>query len=587
MTTHATSTRRGTLVPRRDALSPALSSTRSSFSLNVCASTRTHEKRFPVPALVASLLLVLAACGDRAHESRTTPVAPRSAAVFEPVDLAFTSPAPLTATFRGPGGNTVTSVSFPRGAQQVVRLTATEPGLWTYSVSNGIHPIGSGRIRAAAARTRGFVRPHGHALEYANGTPFVAIGENRINIYDRQWNWLALSIDDYLAYMAAHDMTVLRVFIVSDVENEETHTVNAGVIEPTLGHFDEQVAQTFDRIFRAAQARGIYVVLVAFALGFSENDDWKSWQDNPYSKERGGPASTRFEFFDSPAVRARAAERIRYLAARYGPFPNLLAIDLLNEPEWDGGIPEVTWAPWAEAMAREWRRADPYRHAVTVGSVGLHWNIEGDEREWWRNSACDIVQWHLYGPEVYEVHALAAEITRKVRETWSYDKPVLLGEFAYGGEPKPDYDHTHVGLWSAAFSGGGVLAHSAPAFNIDSDELMTPERARHYRVLKKVLAPLVEPTPGTAHATSGTAWTLLTANAGALWLLAPKNKYGSTIAHTRIVIPAISDGSWQVEWLDDVSGARSAAADVETRSGKLELAVPPYSRHIVARLTRR
>jgi hypothetical protein len=536
-------------------------------------------------------MLMLAACGDRAHDSRTTQLQlqpqPRPAIVFEPVDLAFSSRVRLTATFRAPSGATVTSISFPREAQQIVRLTATEPGLWTYSVYAGKRPVGSGRIQAANARTRGFVRPHGHALEYQNGAPFVAIGENRINIYDRQWNWRALSVDDYLAYMATHDMTVLRVFIVSDVENEETHTTNAGVIEPTLGHFDEHVAQTFDEIFRAAQARGIYVVLVAFALGFSENDDWKSWHDNPYSQERGGPAHTRFEFFDSPAARARAAGRIRYLAARYAPFPNLLAIDLLNEPEWDGDIPEVTWTPWAEAMAREWRSADPYRHAITVGSVGLHWNIEGDEREWWSNSACDIVQWHLYGPQVYEVHALAAEITRKVRETWSYDKPVLLGEFAYGGEPKPDYDHTHVGLWSAAFSGAGVLAHSAPAFNIDSDELMTPERARHYRVLKEVVAPLVAPTPGTAQATSGTAWTLLTAKSGAVWLLAPKKGYGAKIAPTRVVIPAVSEGAWHVEWLDDVSGSPVSEADVETRAGRLELSVPRYSRHIAGRLTHR
>lgn len=536
---------------------------------------------------IATFVLMLAACGDRAHSPPASEPAPLAAAVFEPVDLVFPSAAPLTATFRAPNGATLTSLSFPQGGKQVVRLTATEPGLWSYSVSAGKRVLGTGTIRAVPAHARGFVRTHGHALEYQTGEPFVAIGENRINIYDPQWNWRALSVHDYLAYMAAHGMTVLRVFIVSDVENEETHGANAGVIEPTLGHFDEQVARMFDGLFRDAQARGIYVVLVAFALGFSENDDWKSWHDNPYSAERGGPAHTRFEFFDSPAVRERAAERLRYLAARYGPFPNLLAIDLLNEPEWDGAIPEVAWTAWAQEMAREWRRADPYGHAITLGSVGLHWNIEGDERAWWSSDACDIVQWHLYGPEVYDVHALASAVTRKVRETWSYGKPVLLGEFAYGGEAKPEYDHTHVGLWSAAFSGAGVLAHSAPAFNIDSDEVMTPERARHYRVLKDILTPLADATPGEARASAGAAWTLLTQDAGAVWLLAPKERYRSTISGTRVTVPSVGEGTWHVEWLDDVTGARVTAGNVEARSGQLELTVPPYSRHIVARLTRR
>ncbi len=283
--------------------------------------------------------------------------------------------------------------------------------------------------------------------------------------------------------MARHGERVVRVFIVSDVENEADGSRNLGVLEPTLGQFDERVAKQFDRIFAAAQSRGIAVILVAFALGFSENDDWKSWKDNPYSAERGGPAQTRYDFFESPQVRQRAAGRIRYLAARYAAFPNLLAIDLLNEPEWDGAIPEVSWKSWAEAMATEWRRADPYHHLVTVGSVGLHWNIEGDERDWWSSNACDIVQWHLYGPEVYDVHALAAEVTRKTRETWGFGKPVLLGEFAYGGEPKPDYDHTHVGLWASSFFWRGRARTQRAAINVDSDELVTPERAVHFRVL--------------------------------------------------------------------------------------------------------
>jgi hypothetical protein len=212
---------------------------------------------------------------------------------------------------------------------------------------------------------------------------------------------------------------------------------------------------------------------------------------------------------------------------------------------------------------------------VTVGSVGLHWNIEGDERNWWDSPECNVVQWHLYGKETYEVHALAAEMTRKVRETWSHGKPVLVGEFAYGGEAKPAYDHTHVGLWSAIFSGAGVLAHSAPPFNIDSDELMTPRRARHFRTLRDFLAGLPELVPGEISASGGaSAWVLVgrspRKDVAAVWLLAP----------------GLADGHWRAEWTDDVTGRALGRSFGVSAKGHLSLTPPTFIQHVAARLSR-
>lgn len=173
-----------------------------------------------------------------------------------------------------------------------------------------------------------------------------------------------------------------------------------------MGVFDPEVARRYDRIFEAAERHGIYVVLTLFAVGFSPpSDPFKSWEDNPYHIENGGPARTRFAFFDEPRVRKAAKGRVRYAARRFGAYTSLLAVDLIHEPEWDGEIGEDSWRPWAGKMARAWDGA------------------------------------------------------------------------AWGSEPKPLYDHAHVGIRSATFSGAGVLAHSAPPFNIDSDEPLTPTRA--------------------------------------------------------------------------------------------------------------
>ena len=92
----------------------------------------------------------------------------------------------------------------------------------------------------------------------------------------------------------------------------------------------------------------------------------------------------------------------------------------------------------------------------------------------------DVVQWHLYGKDTYDVHALARTMAKKVAETVQHERPILVGEFGWGGEAAPAHDHTHVGLWSATFSGAGVLAHVAPPFNLDSDGPLTPARGARY-----------------------------------------------------------------------------------------------------------
>jgi hypothetical protein len=550
---------------------------------------RSHNSPFSRGARLlwaCSILLLLSCSPSSTHDSAGAPAAAelRRGVAFQPIELRFDAQA-LNASFIAPDGRSFTPLPFFSNGKQVMRFTPSQPGRWRYHILDARRTLARGELQVAPATTHGFVHTGKHSFIYDDGTPFIAIGENRINIYDLAWNWNSLSIRDYIRYVAAHGMSVLRVFIVSDIENEQTGGRNAGVLEPALGKFDETVAEEFDEIFTAAGAYGVRVVLVAFALGFSPDDDWKSWRDNPYSKERGGPAATPEEFFESPAVRAQAAVRVRYLAARYGAFPSLLAIDLLNEPEWDGGIPETSWTPWAQEMARVWRQADPYGHPVTVGSVGLHWNIEGDERAWWQSAECDVVQWHLYGKEVYGVHALAAEMTRKVRETWQYDKPVLVGEFAYGGEAKPEYDHTHVGLWSGTFSGAGVLAHSAPPFNIDSDELMTPERARHFRVLRDLLRDLPALEPAEATATKQvSAWALGAEDHALVWLLAPKRNYGEPVTDASVTIRGMKPGSWRVRWIDDDTGAEIGSSQLQSAGFDLKLNAPVFRKHVAGRV---
>ncbi|ATB28893.1 DUF5060 domain-containing protein [Melittangium boletus] len=553
------------------------------------------------PWRVSLLLLALAACATpRAGSSAPSALAEVERLARFEVDFALPGlslppdDVSIQARFTAPSGQVVTVGGFAvtEGGFRV-RFTPRETGTYQYVIhadgGSGPREVTSGGFRVRPSGRRGFVRrslASAHQLAWEEGPPFFPLGENRFNLYDPAWNHGQLPAPEYVAYMARNGMNTLRLFIFTDCEREEPEPgPQPGCLETGVGRFDARVAAEYDAILEAAERHGVYVIFTLFAVGFTPGETWKSWEDNPHGTARGGPAATPTEFFEREDLWKNAERKLRYVLDRYGYSPHLLAVDLLNEPEWDGNIGEASWIPWAEHMAAVWHGADPYGHLVTLGSVGLHWNVDGDERPWYAHPGNDLLQWHLYGKEYYEVHALAAEFSRKIAETWGYDKPILCGEFGYGGDDPRTFDHTHVGIWSATFSGAGVLAHSAPPFTPDSDVLMTPERGHHFRVLADFLSrlsvvPPLLPRPAPPATPEGTrVWVLGRPGYQALWVLGAERGYGSTVEGATVRMEGAA-GRHRVTWWNDVTGEQLHTEEVMgTREGLL-LRVPGFVRHV-------
>jgi hypothetical protein len=499
--------------------------------------------------------------------------------------------------FTSPSGRTARVFGYASGASWTFRFSPAELGEVRYEarLATGAPATARGTFRVQPGADPGPVRldpSNPHRLRFDDGSPFFLLGENRINVYDPSWNYGHRKAADYVAAMAASGMTTLRLFIIAGCRFKGPHApVRLGCLEPKLGLYDESVARELDAIFEAAESHGIYVILTAFAIGFTPGDSWKNWADNPYNVVNGGSATHPSEVFTRDDLRLAAKRKLRYLLARYGYSTHLLAIDLINEPEWDGQIPERLWIPWALDLARDWKARDPAGHLVTAGSIGLASNVDGDERALYASPELDLVQWHLYG--VHDPHAHADEMARRVRETWGFGKPIFCGEFAYGGEDPALYDHTHTGIWTAIFTGAGALAHSAPPFHLDSDEPMTPARAHHFRVLADFLGSLaraqsVDPDETAAATPAGT--TVLALGRGddrALWLLGPAAGYGVPVSGATVTLRDVPPGAHRIEWRDDVTGALVATASSAAGSdGVLVLAAPPFSRHLAGKVSR-
>lgn len=543
--------------------------------------------------------------------ARSEPAAPR-VPVLSRYQIAFDVPersvhpddVVVAARFTSPSRRVSNVGGFASRDRFVVRFTPREVGEHTYVVfadgGKGPREVARGSFVATPSSARGFARvdpeaPH-RIMDDRRETVFV-LGENRINVYDPEWNYENVGTAEYLRRMKAYGMSTIRVFVFADCEKESAAgPQQIGCLEPEIGRFDEVTADAFDELFDAASASDIDVILVAYAVGFTPPPEtWRSWADNPYSTHRGGPIADPVEFFSDARFRENAIRKLRYIADRWGYSPRLLAIDLLNEPEWDGPIPERVWIPWAEEMAAAWRGFDPYGHLVTAGPVGLHWNVgAGDERPWYASPENDIVQWHLYGRSFYDPYALALEMTRKVDETWGFGKPVVCGEFAYGGEDKTTYDHTHNGIWSLSMSGAGALAHSAPPFEIDSDEPMTPARGAHFRVLSDFLRSFdrtkaLVPAHDVRASGGARAWSLAQDDGSrALWVLGPRQGYGDVVRGVSLTVPSPPRGRWGVVWIDDGTGRELSSAALEAPGeGEITLSVPSFRRHVAARLARR
>ena len=111
-------------------------------------------------------------------------------------------------------------------------------------------------------------------------------------------------------------MRTVRVLVSSSCEPAATRAGHGlGCLEPAAGRFDESTADAIDALFDGAERSHVDVVLVAFARG------------------GGGSARSPAAMFTSPAQRADAARRLRYVADRWGASPRLLAVELLDEPD--------------------------------------------------------------------------------------------------------------------------------------------------------------------------------------------------------------------------------------------------------------
>lgn len=348
----------------------------------------------------------------------------------------------------------------PRGAPEWrVRFTPTQIGRYSMRLSARDH-TGETLSEATSftvgpSTNPGFVRvsrEDPHYFVFDNGTPFFPIG------HDVPWG-----LGDVRAYfpkMKAHGENATYFILTPwDMSFEWDK----------LGEYNLERAARLDRVVDCARDNGIYL-----KLSFDCHDNWRpssQWGKSPYNAANGGPCASPNDLYTSPAAWAYYAKRTRYLAARWGYSPNMMAWEPVAELDgatqlggsegWGymhkpgGEAVSAMVAPFLQKLAAHLKSVDPYGRLFTTS-----FGSDNSDDNHWRLPEIQYTQIHCY-----DLADPSDTLSRWARElTTKYAKPMLVTEFGWGtrGVPPgvdPEGINLHNGLWASALSGaaGGAL----------------------------------------------------------------------------------------------------------------------------------
>lgn len=447
------------------------------------------------------------------------------------------------------------------------------------------------------------------ALAHEDGTPFIAIGENLAWAGARG----TFDYDDWMARLAAVGATYVRLWMPS-----WGMSIEWGALGDYGGRLDR--AWQLDHVLGEAEARGLEVMLTIQNHGPFSELHASEWAGNPYNAANGGPLARPTEVFTDPEARRLFAQRLRYLVARWGASPSLLAWELWNEVDLVAEPNGADVMAWTAAMAGELRRLDASRHLVTTSVAGadvLGALLNDDVASltaryaFWSMPELDLVQLHLYGFGGVELD-FARALADLAGYLGAFGKPALVAECGVSAASAEDtltLDPHGVGfhdiLWAGLFAG---TVGTGMAWWWDG--LVDPES--YYDELAPV-ADLVS-DPGAGGGGTGAAAAIdASASAGAevgatlyaralrgagrvlAWVKNADDQWFSedarAIAGARLEVAGVAAGTWRARFVDprpgdDVVTDAPAVSVVVGADDVLALDLPTFARDLAVRFDR-
>lgn len=355
-----------------------------------------------------------------------------------------------------------------------VRFTPQEVGSWSYTMQvrdNGaVISSTDGGIEVAPSGRRGFVRvgTNNRYFQFDDGTTYLPIGHNL------KWSWQGgggiYAYDRWFASLRAAGGNYARIVIdvpwfvglewdglVGDYREEQAAAARLDAIVELAARYDIQL----QIVLLWHQSLTIYngpPVLIP------ENpprpDISADWDDNPYSVVNGGPLTGPAVFFIDERSQDLFRRRLRYIVARWGYSPNILAWEIIDEIDQVTNYEPETADLWVRSMASFIRQVDQHGHLITAGSFRFNPLLAA-------NPLLDFTNTRFYQRRPLETtgEQVIGVVDTVQRNLQMNQVPVLLSGYSLNPwyeptEDDPDGVHFQNSLWSALFSGaaGGAVS---------------------------------------------------------------------------------------------------------------------------------
>jgi hypothetical protein len=449
-----------------------------------------------------------------------------------------------------------------------------------------------------------FVRVDAHDPRFfsANGAFYWPIGFNLRSVVDvRTKKYLlteltpnrgSISYEAYLRRLAAAGGNAVEIWMSSwnlALEWRDDWPGYHG-----QGRYHEANAWRLDRILDLCSELGIRVNLVINNHGQGSTTTDEEWDNNPHGVRRGGKLTDASDLFQDPWALASQERQRRYIVARYGDHPSVMAWKLWSEINLTAGGHLLR--PWHDQASKRWHALDIYQHPVTT-----HWS--GDYRAVDQNIVAlpgiDFTCMDAYhgSGDRRGGSSLAELLADGVKRIGRHGKPVLVTE--YGGHwdagPEPQILAEHMsGGWIALVTGNGGHPLLWWSEWVDQKNLWHPYLAVS-RYLKKedlrgggfeskVLQTIDATVPLWARAWSRPG-RMLGYLMDSAWADSGGDSPEQTI--TKINIGAgVAAGAINVEWWNADDGEVLNTVLIQHPGGQFTITAPHFRRHIAFKMYR-
>ena len=347
----------------------------------------------------------------------------------------------LWADVTTPSGQKVTLPAFyADGGLFAVRVRPDEVGTYTFgSVTEttlGVHQtdLVVSLVTPAKVENKSRIRlpsividPKDHKrFMRSDGIPYLANGANlawapdgardRMGYYDRAFAAFAKANLNWMRIWMAHWDGLNLDWLPADMGPS-----------PQPGQLSEAVAENWDHLVEDADNNGVYIQLVLQHHGQYTTYNDSNWAENPWNAaNRGGFLKAPGDFFTDPNAKVMTLVKYRYIVARWGWSPAIVAWELFNEVHWTNAYREGHEADvgrWHSEIAKFLRTIDAYGHLITTSTDDLRSPI--------------YEQMDYYQPHLYATNMVAGARSFDPSYT-SLTKPAFYGEAGDDHEPLSD-----------------------------------------------------------------------------------------------------------------------------------------------------